>query len=157
MVTSTKNIIITTTMIITSALMLAAIANIVDASAQSSILTPDQQSRQLPEDVNGNLMFYCPDHTKTFSVDPNAKYNTTSFAEYEGVSCGDQKMINKVNEPIKAGADALGQKLAFALSQGEGEFNNAIKEEEKLVGFEMSEGMVNALHKAAEKYNRSLA
>lgn len=140
-------------MIITSTLMVAAIANIVNASAQSSILTPDQQSRQLPEDVNGNFVFYCPDHTKTFNVPQSMRFNTTSFAEYEGVYCGDQKMIDKVNEPIKAGADALVQKFAFALSQGEDKFNDAIKDEEKSIGVEMPESMVKAMHKSAEQYN----
>ena len=43
------------------------------------------------------------------------------------------------------------QKWAFALVKAK--TNLIVKEQEKLVGFELSEGMVKAMHKAAEKYN----
>src|SRR5215203_2133172 len=51
------------------------------------------------------------------------------------------------------GTDPLVQKWAFALSQGEDEFNKAVKEEEKSIGVEMPEGIVKAMHKTAENYN----
>jgi hypothetical protein len=51
------------------------------------------------------------------------------------------------------GTDPMVQKWAFALSQGEDEFNKAVKEQEKSLGIELPEGIVKAMHKTAEKYN----